>query len=155
MTREIQFGNGPDGKDELEPRKTDETLERDAELVQALTAFRASVHAWSAAAYHRPKRFERTVRQRSWRLAAGWALGCVLVAGGVTAGVVEHQLNEQAARMASQAQQQAREQQQVAAKEQAREQDTGLMAKVDSDTSQEVPDAMEPLARMMEDGGTE
>jgi uncharacterized protein HemX len=156
MTRGIQFGNGPDGNDEREERMTaGEDLETDAKLEEALTDFRASVHAWSAAAYHRPLRVERTVRQRGWRLAAGWALGCALVAGGVTAGVVEHQQNEQAARMAAQAQQQAREQERAAAKEQAREQDTGLMAKVDSDTAQEVPDAMEPLARMMEDGGTQ
>ncbi|HEV2136551.1 MAG TPA: hypothetical protein VGR47_20190 [Terracidiphilus sp.] len=156
MTGNIQFESGPEGKDERDERKTaGEDLETDAKLEQALTDFRSSVHAWSAAAYHRPRSLESSVRRRSWRLAAGWALGCILVAGGVTAGVVEHQQNEQAARMAALAQQQAREQQEAVAKEQAREQDTGLMAKVDSDTAQEVPDAMEPLARMMEDGGTQ
>lgn len=153
MTGNIQFGNGPDEKNELEARKTGDELQADAKLEQALTDFRASVHAWSEAAYSRQPTVETTVRRRSWRLAAGWALGCVLLAGGITTGIVEHQRQDEATRMAEAGQQQAREQQQTAAKVQARQQDPGLLAKVDDDTSQEVPDAMEPLARLMEENG--
>ena len=156
MTGNIQFGNGPDEKNELETRKTaGEEMQTDAKLEQALTDFRASVHAWTEAAYSRERAAETTVRRRGWRLAAGWALGFALLAGGITTGVVEHQRQEEAARMAEAAQQQAREQQQAAAKDQARQQDPGLLAKVDDDTSQEVPDAMEPLARLMEDSGNQ
>jgi cell division protein FtsB len=156
MTGKIQFGNGPNGNDELEVRKAaGDGAELDAALDQALTDFRSSIHAWSEAVYSQPRTVQVSVRHRTWRLAAGWALGCVLLAGGVSAGVVEHQRQAEAARVAAIAQQQARQQQLAAAMEQARQQDPGLLAKVDSDTSQEVPDAMEPLAQMMEDGGTQ
>lgn len=155
MTGKIQFGNAPDGRDEMELRKAaDGGPEQEAKLEQALTDFRASVHAWSDAAYSRPRTLEMTLRRRRWRLAAGWALGCALAAGGVTGGVIEHQRQQEAARIAM-AQQRAREQQRAAAREHARQEDRSLMAKVDSDTSQEVPDAMEPLAQLMEDSGTQ
>jgi hypothetical protein len=156
MTTKIQFGNGPDEKDEMEVRKaTGEGAEEDARLQQALTDFRTSVQAWSEAAFSRPRGIETRVRRQGWRLAAGWALGCVLVAGGVTGAVVEHQRQQEAARIAVEQQQQARQQQVEAARERARQEDRGLMAKVDSDISQEVPDAMEPLAQMMEGGETQ
>jgi hypothetical protein len=156
MTENIQFGNGPDGRDDLAARTTSgEGTEPDARLEQALADFRSSVHAWGEAVYSRPRTVEMTLRRRSWKLAAGWALGCALLAGGITTGVVEHQRQDEATRMAEAAQQQVREQQLAAAKEQARQQDPGLLAKVESDTSQEVPDAMEPLAQLMEESGTQ
>lgn len=156
MSRKIQFGNGPDGKDRQELRKkAGENAESDVKLEQALTDFRSSVHAWSEAVYSRPRTVDMSVRRRSWRLAAGWVLGCTLVAGGVTAGVVQHQRQEEAARVALAEQQQTQEQQLSAAKERARQQDRNLMANVDSDTAQEVPDAMEPLAQLMEDSGNQ
>ena len=156
MTENIQFGSGPDGNNEQELRKAaSEGTETDAKLEQALADFRSSIHAWSETVYTRPRTVEMTLRRRTWRLAAGWALGCALLAGGISTGLVEHQRQDQAARMAQAAQQQAREQQQADAKEQARQQDPGLLAKVDSDTSQEVPDAMEPLAQLMEESGNQ
>ncbi len=60
---------------------------QDVEFEQALKDFRLSVHAWSEAAYSRPRTVAQVMRRRSWRLAVGWALGCVLVAGGVSGGV--------------------------------------------------------------------
>lgn len=156
MTGKIQFGNRPDDKGEQQARNAaGDGVELDARLDQALTDFRSSVRSWSEAVYSRPRSVEKSVRHRTWQLAAGWALGCALLAGGVTVGMVEHQRQEQAARVAALLQQQARRQQLSTAKEQARRQDPGLLANVDSDTSQEVPDAMEPLAKMMEDGGTQ
>ena len=153
MTSRDQFGSGPDGKDELELRCA-ASEETEAKLEQALADFRSSVHAWSEAAYRRPRTVELTLRHRSWRLAAGWALGCALVAGGVSGAVVEHQRQQQAARVAA-AEQQARQQQTAAAQQRVGRQDPGLMADVDSDTAQEVPDAMQPLAQMMEDSGNQ
>jgi hypothetical protein len=115
------------------------------ELDLALREFRLSVHAWSEAAYSRPRTAVR--RKQVWRLAAGWALSGVLVAGGVSTGVWEHHRQEM--RMAAD---RVAEHQRLAANErnqQARQEDEDLLAKVDSDVSRGVPSAMEPLAQLM------
>jgi len=117
----------------------------EGELNEALSNFRLSVHAWTDAELSRPRAAVQPVRRRIWRLAAGWALGCVLIAGTASGGVYEHRHRQQlaraeAARMA--------EQQRLAAIERAR-QEEDLLAKVDRDISREVPSAMEPLARLM------
>lgn len=124
----------------------EEFAEQDTDVKQALANFRASVHAWGEAAYSRPRAVEMTARRRSWRLAAGMTLASVLVAGTVAGGVWEHQQQQEAARVAAQ---QAREQQLEAAQERARQADRKLMTSVDSEISQQVPSAMEPLAQMM------
>ena len=115
------------------------------ELDEALRDFRLSVHAWSEAVYSRPR--AAVAPRQVWRMAAGWALGCVLVVGGASAGVWQHHQREMrsvAARIA--------EQQRLAVQQrnqQARQEDEDLLAKVDSDVSREVPAAMEPLAQLM------
>jgi hypothetical protein len=120
----------------------------DAELGQALESFKQCVDAWSDAAYSRPRTVEQTVRRRSWRLAVGWALGCVLVAGSLSGGVFERQhqidLKQRAARQRAAEQQKQGEQQ---ARAQVTDED--LLTDVDSDVSRQVPSAMEPLAQMM------
>ena len=118
----------------------------DPEVEEALKNFRSSVHAWSDAAYNRPRpaaapAFDRKV----WRLAAAWTLGIALAAGGVSGGMFERHHRQEQARIA--AQREAEHQKQVAA-ERAREEEE-LLAKVDSDVSREVPSAMEPLALLM------
>jgi len=127
--------------------------EQDAELKEVLSHFKQSVDAWSAAVYARPRTVEAALeavaRRRSWRLAAGWAMALVLVAGGVSGGVFEHVQRQQAAQRAAAAER-AHEQERAAAER--RQQDQKLMATVDTDISQEVPSAMEPLAELMEDG---
>lgn len=156
MRSREQFGSGTDGKNELELRRAaGEETESESKLEQALSDFRSSVHAWSETAYSRPHTVELTLRRRGWRLAAGWALGCALVVGGVSGAVMEHQRQQQAARVAAAAEQQARQQQMAAPNQHVRQQDPTLMADVDSDTAQEVPDAMQPLAQLMEDSGTQ
>jgi len=120
---------------------------QDVELEQALKQCRDSVHAWSEAAYKRPRTLAHEVRHRSWRLAAGWALGCALAVGSVGGGLYERHYRQEMARMA--AEQRAAEQQRQVREQQAREQDEDLLAKVDSDVSREVPSAMEPLAQLM------
>jgi hypothetical protein len=89
-------------------------------------------------------------QRKVWRLAAGWALGCALVAGGVSGGLYEHHHRQEMARVA--AAQQA-ERQRAAAEQRAREEED-LMARVDSDISREVPIAMEPLAQLMAEDET-
>jgi len=136
-----------------EPAERDRQAEPDASetgelaLEQALKDFRMSVCAWSEAAYSRPRTAARVVRQRSWRLAAGWALGLALVAGGVSGAVFERHQRQEMARAAAQ-QRLAQERQRLALAEQAREEDH-LLAEVDRDVSREVPSAMEPLAQLM------
>jgi hypothetical protein len=118
----------------------------DTELEQVLRNFRSSVHAWSetvAGQPHMPVRVYRT----SWRVVAGWALGCVLAAGSLTGGLYERHHRQELAKIA--AAQQAARQQKLAAEQRARIENEDLLAKVDSDVSREVPSAMEPLAQMM------
>jgi len=81
MKRLGKSAEGIDGKAGLEAVEA-----QDQALKQALANFRCSVLAWSEAEFGRERTPAKTVRQRSWRLAAGWALGCVLVAGGAGGG---------------------------------------------------------------------
>ncbi len=118
----------------------------DLAFEQALGDFRASVHAWSEAAYRCPRTaFVPVPQHRFWRLAAGWALGCAMVSGVVSGGVYEHRRRQETARIAAA---QAAEQQRRVIEQRAREEED-LLARVDSAVSQQVPDAMEPLARLM------
>ena len=128
------------------------------ELDLALREFRLSVHAWSEATYSRPRTAVSAGRRKQvWRLAAGWALSGVLVAGGVSMGVWKHHRQEirqeiriAAARVVEHERLPANERNQ-----QVRQEDEDLLAKVDSDVSRGVPSAMEPLAQMMAGDVTE
>ena len=124
---------------------SDAEYARPRKVVQALSDFKASVFAWSDAEYAKPRIAARSVRHRSWRLAAGWARGCVLMAGGRTGGVYERHQHQEQARIAMVRE---AERQRLVAVQRAREEDE-LLAKVDSDVSREVPNAMEPLAQLM------
>jgi hypothetical protein len=126
----------------------------DAELELALKNFSSSVHAWSDAVYSRPRTVAHEVRRRSWRLVAGWALGCTLVAASVSGGLLERHHRLELTRIA--AEQRAAEQQKQLREQQARAQvsDEALLAEVDSDVARQVPSAMEPLAQMMADDET-
>ncbi len=73
----------------------------DKQLETALQDFKSSMHAWSDAAYNRPRTLEAEVRHRSWRVALGWVLGCFLVAGTVSGGVFERNHRLQLARTAA------------------------------------------------------
>lgn len=117
----------------------------DPELEQAVECFRQSVHAWSEAAYNRPRAETHWGRPRSWLLAAGWALGGVLAMGGLSGTLyVRHQRQE----MARIAAVQAARQRQLADQKRALE-DRNLLTTVNNEVSQSVPQAMEPLAELM------
>ncbi len=116
----------------------------DPALKQAVSDFKASVHAWSEAAANRPRTVREIVVRRTWRLAAGWGLASVLIAGAASGGLYERHHQQEAARIA--AAQRAAHQRELAA-ERARA-DEDALAKVDSDVSQEVPSALEPLAAL-------
>jgi ribosomal protein S21 len=141
-----------DFKDEREGLKEQTVDAQDAELDEALRDFKSSVYAWSDAAYFRPRVVTREVRGRNWRLATGWALGCVLAAGSVSGGLYERHHRREMEKMAAEqraAEQRLREQQAKAAIS-----DEALLADVDSAVSRQVPSAMEPLAQLMSDDGT-
>jgi cytochrome c-type biogenesis protein CcmH/NrfG len=139
MKRNDEFAgqtNRPSEADELDPK-----------LREALGHFKASVDAWSDEMMSRPRTVHETAVRRTWRLAAGWALGCVLVGGAVSTGVYERHQKQELARIA--AVREAEHQRQLAADRAKEEED--LLAKVDSDLSRDVPSAMEPLASLMTD----
>lgn len=129
----------------------------DPELDAVLKHFKASVDAWSEAAYSRPRTVARTARH-SWRLAASWALGCVLAAGSLTGGLYQRHHRQQLAKIAAQQAAQKAVQDQAAAEQIAaastHQVDSDLLATVDSDVSREVPAAMEPLAQLIDENGT-
>ena len=127
---------------------------QDFELEAALKDFKNSVHAWSDAAYHRPRQVAAPVRRRSWRLTASWAMGCLMVVGSVSGGLFERQHRLELARIASE--QRAAEQQKQLRDQEARAKvtDEDLLADVDSAVSRQVPSAMEPLAQLMTEDET-
>lgn len=129
----------------------------DPVLTEALKNFRASVDAWSEAAYRQPRTVvEGRVRRGGWRLAAGWALGCAVAAASLGGAAYEHHHRQDLARIAA-----VKAAAQKAAEERAAAEpivpavatDADLLATVESDVSQQVPSAMEPLAQLMDDGG--
>jgi hypothetical protein len=84
-----------------------------------------------------------------WRMAATWALGCVLVAGGLSGAALEHHHREVLARL--RAEQQAQQQKLAAQQRNAHVSDEDLLATVDSDISRDVPAAMQPLENLMDE----
>ncbi len=130
-----------------EDSANDKDLESlDPAMKQALSDFKASVHAWGEAEFHRVRTQRATVVRRTWRLAAGWAVACVVLAGSVSGGVYTiHQRHIEAQAAA----QREAEQQRIMAAQKARQQaqqDEEMLASVDKTVSREVPSAMEPLA---------
>jgi hypothetical protein len=118
----------------------------DPAVDRALRDFRLSVHAWSDAAYNRPRQLQDAAPIRTaWGRAAVWSLGCVLAAGVAGGGFLEFQHHQEMARIA--AAREAQHQRQLA-EQRAREAEKEL-AKVDNDVAREVPNAMEPLAQLM------
>lgn len=124
----------------------------DAEFEATLRNFRDSVHALSDAALSRPRTVKSENRRRNWRVAASWALGCVLAVGGLSGGMLDRHHRQVEARIA--AEQKAAAEQKQLEEQRAKVSDEVLLAGVDSDVSRDVPSAMEPLAQLMADDGT-
>jgi hypothetical protein len=128
----------------------------DPALKQALGDFKASVRAWSDAAYNQPRTTESVIVRRAWlrsgRLVAGWSLAAMLLAGTVSGGFYAHHQQVIAAQAAAA---QKAEQERQAAEQRARDkaqQEDDILASVDTDVSREVPSAMEPLAQLTDEG---
>jgi hypothetical protein len=120
----------------------------DPVLTQALGDFRQSVQAWSDAAYSRPRVAAQVVGRRSWQLAVGWVLGCVLATGSLAGGLYEHHSRQAMAKI--KAAEQGAKERQAARQQRAGTADEDLLAAVDSDVSRSVPTALEPLAQLMD-----
>lgn len=146
------------------------------ELKHAIEHFRASMDAWSDAALSRPRAVTKMAARPAaavWRKMAGWALGCLLVAGSL-AGVfhaISHQ--QQMTKLAEQKPVPEAATQQISvrpaaapvtsapvtkttpssvhAKIATKSEDEDLLASVDKDIARQVPEAMEPLAQLMGD----
>jgi hypothetical protein len=137
----------------------------DPALADVLRDFRMSVHAWSDAAYTAPRQAfipaaPRAAQPRpALRRSLAWALGVVLAAGSVSGGFYGRHYRDMVLQRAQQAQKRELDRQRALTNQHAREAQAGetddLLAKVDSDISREVPTAMEPLAQMMADDGTQ
>jgi len=128
-----------------------EIEELDPALKQALSEFKASVHAWSDAEMGRTRTVRATVVRRTWRLVAGWSLAAMLLAGTASGGIYEYhqrQLQAQAAAI-----REAEHQRQLAAQKalEDAQQEEDMLASVDTDVSRETPSAMDPLVQLSED----
>jgi hypothetical protein len=122
--------------------------ELDPALKQALGDFKASVKAWSDAAYNRPRTVRETVVRRSRQLVAGGIAASLLMMGTLSLGLYEHHHTEVLAKLA--VQRAAEEQRQLAAQHalQLAQQEEDMLASVDTDVSREVPSAMDALVRL-------
>jgi hypothetical protein len=113
MSRNDKFKTGKFRSDKLAgksfPSEIDDPIVADPVMSGALKHFKASVDAWSEAAYSRPRFYESRfnesrpavrMAQHNWRLAASWSLGCLLVAGSLAGGLYEHHQRLEAVRAA-------------------------------------------------------
>jgi hypothetical protein len=146
------------------------------ELEQALKHFKTSMDAWSDGALSRPRTLAKASVRPSWRLAATWALGCLLAAGSLAGAVHRIVMRQEMAKQAAQKTARKTAEERAAAQataqpdkkapasitrkasgaqDSASGQDEALLASVDKDVSREVPAAMEPLAQLMDDSGTQ
>lgn len=139
----------------------------ESELDETLEDFRASVYAWSEAARGRPYVEMAKVPGLRWRLAWGCAVGVLMAVVGVGTLVrVPHRVSPQAAEPPEILSERVSEQlpvlvasksepvvvnRRAAIGRSAMRADDSL-ASVDSDVSRQVPQALEPLAQLMDDG---
>jgi hypothetical protein len=146
----------------MNPEKYPKPAE-DAEIEAALRNFRLSVHHWSEQEYVRPRAIERTRWSRFtagfWTMIANPALGGTLAAAMLIASVsvpvgiqYEHKVaaERQAALDLQQKQAEEVRKSAVAAASSAVD-DAAFLDDVDSDIAQATPEAMQPLASLMND----
>jgi hypothetical protein len=144
-----------------------ETLDfesQEKELASVLGAYRQSVHAWSADLMERQpvRRFAHKPASSwsvlTWRFAT-FAMSGLMLAALAGGGLIQYERNIDAKNIAQQqANQKKLDEQKNADEKQAAEaqlaanqnmQDDELLAAVDSDVAQQTPEAMEPLASLM------
>lgn len=145
--------------------RQDELATMESELREILDGFRENVQAWSEVAGRQSRRMEGHATSH-WRVALGWALGCVVVvavAGGLlrmrrpaasAVSAPQIAMSEGAAEAeGTRPKPQNAETPHLVRVERAPEaaHSEDLLAKVDSDVSRQIPEALEPLAQWSED----
>jgi hypothetical protein len=146
--------------------KTAAEIQSDVELESALRNFRLNIHQWSDQEFARPRTIERSrwevFQSRFWRAIANPALGGTMAAVlllslvGVPAGIqYEHKVTaeRQAAMDLQKRQADEVRKAEVAAIASAPD-DANFLNDVDSDVSQAAPDAMQPLASLMNESSS-
>ncbi len=124
----------------------------DPVLKQALGDFKESVHAWSDATYTRARSSVHSATPaRAWRLAAGWSLAAMLIAGATSGGVIMHHERVVASQLAAQRAAEQQRQEAIALAQKQAQEEEEMLASVDTAISREVPAAMEPLAQLSEE----
>jgi hypothetical protein len=137
-------------RDELNHANQDQAQMDDPMLQLALKDFRASVHAWTDATYHRARPAVAPAAQRiAWRRIVAWSMSLALSFS--ILGTAAYERHHQAVIAHQQDLQRAQERQRVLAEQHTRDTED-LLANIDSDVSREEPAALEPLAQMMTDG---
>ena len=132
-------------------REPEEIEALDPVLKQALGDFKESVHAWGDAAYARPRSLRSSSTSRTWRLAAGWTLTAMLIAGATSSGVYMHHERLVADQLAAQRAAEQQRQEAIARAQKQAQEEEEMLASVDTAVSREVPAAMEPLAQLSEE----
>ncbi len=154
LDKEMKIQNGLD----LQSRDVE-----DSEVEMALRNFRQSVRGWSEVEFARPQTVQPARRGVSWwlvrHMGAAWALAGVLVVAGVSVPVglhFEHEHSAMEARKAAEAAAEKKEQARIAELQQRAHtlDDEAFLKDVDSDIAQDAPDAMEPLASLMNESST-
>ena len=136
-------------------REQEEIEALDPVLKQALGDFKESVHSWSDAAYARPRNLHSSSSSRTWRLAAGWSLAAMLIAGATSGGVYMHHKRLVADQIAAQRAAELQRQEAIARAQKQAQDEEEMLASVDTAVSREVPSAMEPLAQLSEESDSQ
>jgi hypothetical protein len=137
--------------DEMNKISPVEADQGDPLLQSALSDFRASVHAWSDAAYNRPRPALSSAQSFAWRRVAAWVLSLALSFGIIGTAAYDRHHRRVVAEEQQRQQQEMEQRQRAQAEQQARatqntsEAEDALMANIESAVSRQVPSAMEPL----------
>jgi hypothetical protein len=132
--------------------------EEDPQVEAALRNFRQSIHSWSEQEYSRTRIPAASSRRSSWSLftnpIAAWGLAGVLAVSAVTVPTSMHYRHVEQQRVAEQAAAEAQRQQELQHQHEIEQaamkiSDDELLSHIDSDLAQAAPDAMEPLASLM------
>jgi hypothetical protein len=126
--------------------RSEDGLEMEPELHEAISNFKSSVDAWSDSAISHPRDVTSPART-GWAIAPKWALGCAVFICTVSGGVYQNHRQQESVKI--EAARIAEQQRELAAERTKDEAD--LMARVDNDIARQVPSALEPLASLMDE----
>jgi hypothetical protein len=126
----------------------------DAQVEVALRHFRESVHGWSEQEYARPRVVAAARPGAFWRVAGRpvtlWATAALVAVSVATVPVTKYRQHERlVANAVRHAQEEKAKHEEALRQAELAINDEDLLSHVDSDIAQSTPDAMEPLASLM------